>query len=467
MATIKQPNLDTLTSVNADGSKHVLHPADVRGRFTYARRLVGLALISVYVLLPWIQIGGAPAVFLDLAERRFHLFGLTFLSEDLWIGFFLLTGLGFSLFYVTALFGRIWCGWACPYTVFLEHVYRRIERFIEGDATQRRKLDAAPWKAEKILKRGLKQGIYLLISLLIAHVFVSYFVSLPRLYRYMQESPLNHFKVFGTMLFLTGALHFCFAWFREQFCIILCPYGRIQSALTDEETLNVGYDARRGEPRGKKSDTQAGACVDCNRCVQVCPTGIDIRNGLQLECIGCAACIDACDAVMTKLNRPLGLIRYDSPTGLAGGKHRLLRPRTLLYTGLLLLGAGVLGLSLLRLSPVKVELVRMSGNPYYLDESGVRNQYRLHLATKRNEPTLFHIGLEGLPPEAVVTGLEESITLQAGEETVKTLLVLVPKAAYDGEFTIQLRGEALPGNTPLADSIEFLGPSAYALQESP
>ncbi|NLT70764.1 MAG: cytochrome c oxidase accessory protein CcoG [Verrucomicrobiaceae bacterium] len=464
MPPIKQPNLDTLTSVNADGSHHILHPSDVRGPYTFWRRLFGLALISVYVLLPWIPVGGFPAVFLNLAERRFHFFGLTFLSEDLWIGFFLLTGLGFSLFYVTALFGRLWCGWACPYTVFLEHIYRRIERFIDGDATNRRRLDAAPWTAGKIARRVLKQGLYLLASLLIAHVFVSYFVSLPRLYGYMRESPLNHLKVFGTMLFLTASLHFCFAWFREQFCIILCPYGRIQSALTDDDTVNVGYDTVRGEPRGKRSDTSAGDCVDCYRCVQVCPTGIDIRDGIQLECIGCAACIDACDTVMTKLDLPKGLIRYDSPKGLAGGKHRYLRSRTVLYTCFMAVGALVLGISLLSLSPAKAELIRMTGNAYYLDESGVRNQYRLHLVTKRNEPTEFRITLEGLPEGAAVTGLDEVIVLQAGEETVKTLLVQVPKAAYRGEFSIRLNGLVTPGNTKLTDTIEFLGPSAYALE---
>ncbi len=466
MPPLRQPNLDTLTSVNADGSHHFLHPADVSGKYTLWRRVFGLALIAVYVLLPWIPVGGFPAVFLDLAQRRFHFFGLTFLSEDLWIGFFLLTGLGFSLFYVTALFGRLWCGWACPYTVFLEHVYRRIERLVDGDATKRRQLDAAPWTAHKIVKRTVKQGLYLLVSLLIAHVFVSYFVSLPRLYGYMRESPLNHLKVFGTMLFLTGSLHFCFAWFREQFCIILCPYGRIQSALTDDDTVNIGYDARRGEPRGKKSDPGAGDCVACNRCVQVCPTGIDIRNGLQLECIGCAACIDACDTVMTKLDRPKGLIRYDSPNGLAGGKRRYLRPRIVLYTGLMALGVAVLGLSLLGLSPAKAELIRMTGNPYYLDDSGVRNQYRLQLVNKRNEPAEFRLVLEGLPEGSAVTGLDETIVLQAGEETVKTLLVQVPKAAYRGEFSIHLKGLVTPGNTKLADAIEFLGPSAYALDRS-
>lgn len=463
MSSIKKPNLDSLTSVNADGSRYFLHPSDVSGRFTVWRRVFGALLLAIYVLLPWIPINGNPAVFLDLAERRFHFFGLTFLAEDLWIGFFLLTGLGFSLFYVTSLFGRLWCGWACPYTVFLDHIYRRIERFVDGDSTKRKKLDASPWNAEKITKRLVKHGLYLLVSLLIAHVFISYFISIPRLYDYMRQSPMNHFKAFGVMLFLTGCLHFSFAWFREQFCIILCPYGRIQSALTDDDTVIIGYDAKRGEPRGKASDPSAGACINCSRCVQVCPTGIDIRNGLQLECIGCAACIDACDEIMEKVGRPKGLVRYDSLNGLAGGKKRFVRPRTILYTGFMFLGLAVLGLFLTTLHSAKAELIRMPGQPYYVDDAGVRNQYRLQLITKQQQPTEFRIRLEGLPEGAQVIGLEETITLQPGEETMKTLIIQVPKPSYKGEFRIELKGQITPGDFEIKDNIEFLGPSAYAL----
>lgn len=464
MSDIKKPNLVSLTSVNADGSRYFIHPSDVSGKFTARRRLFGVALLAIYVLLPWIPVNGNPAVFLDLAERRFHFFGLTFLAEDLWIGFFLLTGLGFSLFYVTALFGRLWCGWACPYTVFLDHLYRRIERLVEGDATSRKSLDAAPWTGSKIAKRVVKHGLYLIVSLLIAHVFISYFVSIPRLYDYMRQSPANHAKVFGVMLFLTGCLQFSFAWFREQFCIILCPYGRIQSALTDDDTVIIGYDERRGEPRGKATDPDAGDCVNCRRCVQVCPTGIDIRDGLQLECIGCAACVDACDEIMEKVGRPKGLVRYDSHNGLSGGKTRFVRPRILLYTGFLCLGLAVLGLFLTTLHTAKAEIIRMPGQPYYLDASGVRNQFRLQLVTKRNEPTEFRLRLEGLPEGAQVVGLEEVVTLNPGEEAMKTLIVHVPKDAYRGEFRIELKGRVTPGDFELTETVDFLGPSPYALQ---
>ncbi len=464
MSASKKPNLVSLTSVNEDGSRYFLHPADVKGKFTLWRRVFGALLLAIYVLLPWIPIGGFPAVFLDLAERRFHFFGLTFLAEDLWIGFFLLTGLGFSLFYVTALFGRLWCGWACPYTVFLEHIYRRIERLVDGDSSKRKKLDAAPWTNSKIVRRVIKHSLYVLVSLILAHIFISYFISIPRLYEYMGQSPANNAKAFGVMLFLTGALYFSFSWFREQFCIILCPYGRIQSALTDDDTVIIGYDAKRGEPRGKKSDSNAGDCINCSRCVQVCPTGIDIRNGLQLECIGCAGCIDACNEVMDKTERPRGLIRYDSLNGFAGGKKRYFRPRIFLYTGFLALGATVLSLFLTTLHSAKVELIRMTGQPYYVDDSGVRNQYRLQLVTKQTEPTVFTLKLTGLPEGAIILGLDKTVTVKPGEESMKTLLVQVPKDKYKGEFKITLEASVSPGDFDLTDTIEFIGPSAYTLK---
>lgn len=464
MPTTRKPNLDSLSSINPDGSHYILHPADVSGNFTLWRRMFGGLLLAIYVLLPWIPVGGYPAVFFDIAKLRFHFFGLTFLAEDLWIGFFLLTGLGFGLFYVTALFGRLWCGWACPYTVFLEHIYRRIERIVDGDATARRKLDAAGLNSRKITLRFLKHGLFILVSLIIAHIFLSYFVSIGRLYEFMGEAPANNIKVFGVMIFLTGCLYFAFSWFREQFCIILCPYGRIQSALTDDDTIIIGYDEKRGEPRGKKSDPLAGDCISCNRCVQVCPTGIDIRNGLQLECIGCANCIDACNQIMDKVDRPKGLIRYDSLRGLQGKKTRYWRPRVALYTGLMCLGVAVLGLFLNGLHSAKIELVRMPGQPYYMDDDGVRNQYRLNLVTKQNRETRFKFTTPGLPEGAVVSGIEETVVLAAGAETMKTVMVQMPEDGYDGEFVFKIEVTVEPGDFTISDSAEFLGPSPYTLE---
>ena len=465
---MKQPNIDTLSTIDDDGSRRSVHPADVRGPFTRWRRLVAAVLLLIYIALPWIPVNGYPAVFLDIQERRFHFFGLTLATQDLWVGFFLITGLAFSLFYVTALFGRFWCGWTCPYTVFLEHVYRRVERWIDGDASARRRLDQAPWTAGKAARRVFKHGIYLLISALIAHLFLSYFVSLKKLYAMMQGPPTEHLMAFGVVAFLTGALYFSFSWFREQFCIILCPYGRLQSALTDDHSVVIGYDARRGEPRGKAGST-TGDCVDCRRCVQVCPTGIDIRNGLQLECIGCAACVDACDDIMLKLKRPTGLVRYDSHVGLHGGKTRFIRPRIVLYTGLLLLGIGAFALSAARISPLRASAVRMVGAPFYVADGQVRNQFLVRVINKRNQPASYRLEVVGSAPAGLqVTGLAETLHLPPLAEDQKTLVLAVPESGYQGSFKLQVKvTDTERGDSMTTRVMEFLGPDPRLKSDAP
>jgi cytochrome c oxidase accessory protein FixG len=385
MSTPKQPNLVSVTTINQDGSRYFLHPADVSGRWTQLRKVVAAVLIAIYVLLPWIEIGGNPAVFLDVEHRTFHLFGLSLPPQDLWVLFFGITGLGFGLFFVTSLLGRIWCGFACPYTVFLDHIYRRIERWIEGDSHARRALEKAPWTAGKIAKRVVKHFLYALVAAVIAHVFLSYFVSMRRLYGFMQEGPLQHATAFGIVLFLTLVLWFCFGYFREQFCIIMCPYGRLQSALTDDDTINIGYDATRGEPRGAKGKTE-GDCIDCHRCIQVCPTGIDIRNGLQLECLGCTACIDACDDIMEKVGKPKGLIRYDSFNGFAGKGHRWMRPRVYAYCLFSILGVAALVLAAsIKMRPFHVTVTRTGAVGFLVDSTSVRNVYKVRVINKRNQ----------------------------------------------------------------------------------
>ena len=461
------PTLESLSSIHADGSKKSLHPADVRGSFTRWRRLAALLMLIVYVALPWIPVNGYPAVFLDVVERRFHFFGITFATQDLWIGFFVVTGLAFSLFYVTALFGRLWCGWTCPYTVFLENVYRRIERFIDGDATARRALDAAPWTGMKITKRGTKHALYLLVSAVIAHVALSYFVSLHGLYEMMSGPPQKHLVAFGVVLFLTAALYGSFSWFREQFCVILCPYGRLQSALTDDHSVVIGYDKKRGEPRGKGES--AGACVDCRRCVQVCPTGIDIRNGLQLECIGCSACVDACDEIMTKLHRPTGLVRYDSHTGLHGGKTRYIRPRTLFYTFMLLAGVAAFFVASRSLSPMSASLVRMQGASYFVQDGVVRNQFTIRIINKRNREGTFRITLDGqLPADIQVSGNEQVLTLAPMQENQRTLIISVPvKSFHDGILFKARISDTQTNDSVLTRGIELLGPDPRLQNNAP
>jgi cytochrome c oxidase accessory protein FixG len=468
MAAPKKPNLVSVTTINEDGSRYFLHPSDVKGPWIVFRRFVGVILIAVYVLLPWIPINGAPAVFLDVENRMFHLFGLTLVPQDLWVMFFAISGLGFGLFFITSLLGRIWCGWACPYTVFLDHVYRRIERWIEGDAPARRALQSAPWTLGKIFKRTLKHLLYVGIAGLIAHVFISYFVSLERLYGFMQEGPLAHATAFGVVAFLTLVLWFCFGYFREQFCIIMCPYGRLQSALTDDDTINVGYDVKRGEPRGTKGKVE-GDCIDCRRCVHVCPTGIDIRNGLQLECIGCTACIDACDDVMTRIERPKGLIRYDSFNGFAGKARRFMRPRIHAYCLLALLGIGALALvASKKARPYHATISRMGGAGFYSDATSVRNIYSLRFMNKRNQAASITLRLgAGSPPGFQLSGAEQTFTVDAQQEMTRQIVVVAPMAAYRGVSDVVLEIHADPGDVTLQKTFRFLGPNPQALTTNP
>lgn len=461
---LHKPSREHLTSVNDDGSRYIIHPSDTSGPFTTWRRIVAIALIGLYAALPWIRIGGFPAVHLDTDAMRFHFFGLTFLSHDIWLGFFLITGLGFGLFYATALFGRIWCGWACPQTVFLEHVYRIIERWIEGDAPKRRQLDRAPWGANRIAKRGFKHALFIVVSIAIAHLFMAYFVSVPKLWDMMHYSPAENWSVFLFVFVYSGLLYFNFAFFREQLCIVICPYGRLQSALIDDHSLVIGYDEQRGEPRGKATQSGIGDCIDCNRCVQVCPTGIDIRQGLQMECVGCANCIDACDAIMDKVNRPKGLIRYGSLQSLEGKKTKWIRPRTIAYTVLMLIGALVLSLSIGSLSSASLTVWRLGGPPYYIDDAYIRNQYMFRLTNRKNQPSYFQLETDGAHPDMVVNGVGERILIDGNGDVVKALIVLVPKQSYKGHTKLNLNVLDSEGDILASRPIEIVGPDLNHFQ---
>ena len=386
------PVYNKASSLRSDGSRNYVHPADVRGRFNRVRNIAFAALTVLLASLPFVQVGGHPAVFLDVQHRRFYLLGATFNAQDLWLLFFLLTGIGFALILVTTLWGRIWCGYACPQTVFLEGLFRPIERLIEGPRSERLRRNAGPWTFDKLVRKGLKHAIYLALAFAIAHLITAYFVSLPALYEMVTERPSEHPEAFAWAATLTGILYFNFAWFREQLCLIVCPYGRLQSVLSDRDTMVIGYDEKRGEPRGKKGSAGAGDCVDCNRCVVVCPTGIDIRNGLQIDCIGCARCIDACDEVMVKLSRPKGLIRYDSQKGLAGEPRRVWRPRIALYSALGIIGCIAAGVAVGQRTSFEANLLRLrDAPPFVVDQGRVRNAFEVHLVNKQSRDAVFEL----------------------------------------------------------------------------
>ncbi|MEO6785068.1 MAG: cytochrome c oxidase accessory protein CcoG [Chthoniobacteraceae bacterium] len=451
-----RPSLESVSTINEDGSRRFIHPTAVSGRFARWRAMVAVVLTAIYVALPWIRINGNPALFLDVAHQQFHYFGLTFVSQDIWIAFFVMSGIGFCLFFLTALLSRVWCGWACPQTIFLD-VARRIDRLCEGDAMARRKLDASPWTFNKTVRRVSKHALYILYALLLAHVLLSYFVSLPSLYAMMRLAPTENFASFAFVFIIAGALWFNFAWFREQFCIVLCPYGRLQSALIDNDSLVVGYDTKRGEPRGHKGTAGAGDCVECSRCVQVCPTGIDIRQGLQLECIGCTACIDACDSVMAKLDRKPGLIRYDSRHGFEGKRTRWVRPRTLLYTGLAVLGAIALTFETRSLKPATFSLTRVTGIPYVVEGGVVRNQFLVRVLNKRNAPITFQLEIADGPPSLHWNGAEGGIAVAPLGEEIRTVVLTLPRADLKKQLPLRFRILSSDG-TMIEKAGTFLGP---------
>jgi cytochrome c oxidase accessory protein FixG len=416
-AKIRLAVYDRASSLTPDGRRPFVHPADVSGRFITLRRVVFYVLIAVWAALPWVRIGGRPAVFLDVEARRFFLFGGSFDATSFWLVWFLLTGVLFSLLLTTTTLGRVWCGYACPQTVFLEGVFRRIERFFEGNRNDRMARDRAPMSWSKAVRRTGKHLTYIVAALFVSHVFVAYFVSLPSLLEMMTRSPAEYPYAFVWCFAVGTILYGNFAWFREQLCLIVCPYGRLQSVLLDDDSLVIGYDERRGEPRGKgaaKAGEARGDCVDCNRCVVVCPTGIDIRHGLQVDCVACAQCIDACDDVMDRLKRPRGLVRYDSLRGLRGESRRFLRPRVFFYAlaGTLLVGTGAYFLT--TRNDVEARVLRLRGLPYVVEETTIRNAFEVHLVNDGDLPRRFQV-------ETSLVGVTGTVVAGDGGDAVETL----------------------------------------------
>jgi cytochrome c oxidase accessory protein FixG len=356
------PRDRVLSTLELDGSRHWIDPKLSKGRFLRRRRIVGYALIALFVALPFVKIGGRPAVLLDLVTRELSLFGMVFRPSSGFLIMLLGLTVVVTVFLVTALFGRVWCGWGCPQTVYLELVFRPIERLTKK-------------------RPALKWAIYAVLAFALANVFLAYFVGVARLRIWVIGSPLDHLGGFSLVVGVAALMLFDFGYFREQMCIITCPYGRLQSVLLDKDSLLIGYDAKRGEPRGKPHKKLAviadapslGDCVDCGACVRTCPTGIDIRDGLQMECIGCAQCIDACDVVMDKLERPRGLIGYRS-TG------RILRARTMIYPALLALVGSLLVWSVATQSSTEVWITRISGPQFVeIDAATVSSAVRVKL----------------------------------------------------------------------------------------
>ena len=386
-----------LSTLNEDGTRNWLRPKLARGRFLRHRRIVAYALIALFVALPFVRIGGRPALLIDLVAGELDVFGGVFRPSDGLVLMLLGLTIVLAVFVVTALFGRVWCGWGCPQTVYLEMLFRPIERWLEGTPGQAARLPRLH------PRRLAKWAIYAALAFAIANVFLAYFVGVDRLRVWVLESPSAHLGGFTVVASVAVLMLGNFGWFREQTCIVACPYGRLQSVLLDRQSLIIGYNAQRGEPRGKAKKRlpvigEPGDCVDCNACVSVCPTGIDIPDGLQMECIGCAQCADACDQVMDKMHRPRHLIGYTSQDELAGQPRRLLRPRMVIYPSLLLIVGSLLVWSVVGRATAQVSSLRNDGPSFMtLPDGRIASQVRLKIENATPGLRRYSVTLAGAP----------------------------------------------------------------------
>jgi cytochrome c oxidase accessory protein FixG len=397
-----------------------IYPREVHGLFATWRVIMVALTLGIYYILPWINWGsGRQAFLIDLPGRKFNLFYWTFWPQDLFYLTALLVISALSLFLFTAVAGRLWCGYTCPQTVWTE-VFLWIERKIEGDRPRQMKLASQPWGAEKILKKGSKHLVWVLFSAWTGFTFVGYFTPIRELSFLFASFSLGPWETFW-IVFYGFATYGNAGWLREQVCIYMCPYARFQSAMFDRNTLIISYDPKRGEPRGSRRRSTAykamglGDCIDCTLCVQVCPTGIDIRNGLQYQCIACGACIDACDAVMDKMGYPKGLIRYTTENELEGAPRHILRPRVIVYTVLLAGIALALVTAVLLRTPLELHVIRDRNVLYRPTDQGlVENVYILKIINMDNEPHVYTIHAEGIEGLQLKTELDE-VALMAGE----------------------------------------------------
>ncbi|MCS6820769.1 MAG: cytochrome c oxidase accessory protein CcoG [Microscillaceae bacterium] len=404
----KEAFRDKLSSVDERGKRVWIYPKKPSGRFHRYRVAVTVVLLIILFGVPFVKINGNPLFLFNIFERKFSIFGFVFLPQDFHL--FAGTMLSFFVFVIlfTVVYGRLWCGWTCPQTVMMEMVFRKIEYWIEGDANQQRKLNARPWDLDKFLRKTAKFSIFLLISIIIAHTLMAYLIGYEKVFQIVQSNPINNLPGFIGLVAFTGIFFFVFAYLREQACIIVCPYGRLQSVLLSKDSIVIAYDHVRGEPRGKlkknrqeqtnlltdSTSQKQGDCIDCGLCVQVCPTGIDIRNGTQLECINCTACIDACDQVMDKIGKPRGLVRYASYNNIVNKVPFRVTPRIIGYTAVLLILISLQVFFISIRTEVETTFLRVPGMLYQEQKNGnISNLYNVQIANKTNEdlPIYFKV----------------------------------------------------------------------------
>jgi cytochrome c oxidase accessory protein FixG len=435
---------DTIGTMDKDGVRKFIYPKKPSGKFYDYRKWVSYFLLLILVANPFIKINGNQFMMFNVLERRFNIFGFPFWPQDFYLFvLFMIVGVVFVILF-TVIFGRIFCGWICPQTIFLEMVFRRIEYWIEGDRGAQIRLSKQEWDAEKIRKKALKWTIFLIISFLIANVFLAYLISSDALFKMIEEGPENNTSTLLSLLIFTGIFYFVFVWFREQVCIIACPYGRLQGVLLDNKSINVAYDFVRGEKEvgrakfNKQEDratTGKGDCIDCKLCVNVCPTGIDIRNGTQLECVNCTACIDECDTIMESVNLPKGLIRYASEDEIEKNAKFKFSTRMKGYTAVLFILIGILiGLLFLR-TEVEAVVLRLPGQLFQHKGDNISNIYTFKIINKTNKDfKAIHFKLVGIKGNLKLVG-QQGIEVPKQGMTGGTLFIEINEHVLESDKT--------------------------------
>jgi cytochrome c oxidase accessory protein FixG len=455
---------DHLGTVDAKGKRLWVHPKKPTGYYHKLRIWVTVLLLSLLFAGPLIKINGQPFFLFNIFERKFILFGQVFWPQD-----FVLLAITLITFFVfvilfTVVFGRIWCGWMCPQTLFMEMVFRKIEYWIEGNAPEQRKLNAAPWTFSKILKKTSKQLIFLAISMLIAHTVMAYLIGIDQTIDIVSHSPAENLSGFIGLTTFTLIFYAVFAWFREQACIAVCPYGRLQGVLLVKDSIVVAYDWLRGEPRGKirKNDVSTakkGDCIDCKLCVHVCPTGIDIRNGTQLECVNCTACIDACDDVMIKIGKPKGLIRFASYNSIKEGVQHLLTPRVFGYSFVLFILVNLLGFTLFSRSDVETTVLKVPGTLYQKTDDGlITNLYNIEFVNKTFEEMSLELKVES-PATASINRVDGNSIIVPAEGFLKGVcFIRIPAKDVATAKTVVVVGVYRNGERLEKLKVKFIGP---------
>lgn len=458
---------DSIATVDDKGKRLWIYPKKPSGKFHNWRILVTVILLSVLFGGPFIKINGQPFMLFDIFERKFIIFGQAFWPQDfVLLAVTLLTFFVFVILF-TVVFGRVWCGWLCPQTLFMEMVFRKIEYWIEGDAASQRRLAKEGWNLRKIFKKILKHTIFIIISVLIAHTLLAYILGLEKTLSIVTHSPLQNLAGFISLLSFTAIFYGLFAKFREQACIAVCPYGRLQGVLLGKESIVVAYDWLRGEPRGhlKKKETaqlNLGDCVDCKLCVHVCPTGIDIRNGTQLECVNCTACMDACDDVMIKIEKPKGLIRYASINSITNGVIKLISPRVIGYSLVLLTLLGILSFALITRSDVETTVLKVSGTLYQREPGMITNLYNVEFVNKTFDDLKLDIKVES-PAGAVLHSVDGKAVVVPAEGLLKSVyFIKIPQKNVVHARTVVTLGIYQHGNRIETVKVKFIGPVTKA-----